>query len=152
MGKPDALSRRLDHGTGAADNSNVTLLTPGLFAIRALEGLEVFGEEQDILRDIHRSIRDEVPEEPISKAIKELKASKTQTVKTAEWTLLDGLLSFRGRTYVLDYLDLRRRIVSLCHDTRIAGHAGRWKMLELVSKNYWWPQMSKVHRQICVHV
>jgi transposase InsO family protein len=39
--------------------------------------------------------------------------------------------------------DLRRRIVSLCHDTRLAGHAGRWKTLELVSRNYWWPQMSR---------
>ena len=52
MGKPDALSRRVDHGTGSDDNSNITLLTPGLFAVCALEGLEVVGEERDILRDI----------------------------------------------------------------------------------------------------
>jgi hypothetical protein len=26
---------------------------------------------------------------------------------------------------------------------RIAGHAGRFKTLELVSRNYWWPQMSR---------
>ena len=32
MGKPDALSRRADHGTGSNNNSNITLLTPGLFA------------------------------------------------------------------------------------------------------------------------
>jgi transposase InsO family protein len=29
------------------------------------------------------------------------------------------------------------------HNTRIAGHAGRWKTLELISRNYWWPQMSR---------
>jgi hypothetical protein len=28
------------------------------------------------------------------------------------------------------------------HNSRIAGHAGRWKTLELVARNYWWPQMS----------
>ena len=28
------------------------------------------------------------------------------------------------------------------HDSRIAGHAGHWKTLELVMRNYWWPQMS----------
>jgi hypothetical protein len=28
------------------------------------------------------------------------------------------------------------------HDTCIAGHAGHFKTLELVSRNYWWPQMS----------
>jgi len=52
MGKPDALSRRADHGTGEGDNSNITLLTPKLFAVRALEGLQVTGLEIDILRDI----------------------------------------------------------------------------------------------------
>src|SRR6202034_1246488 len=39
MGKSDALSRRSDHGTGSDDNSNITLLTPGFFAVRALERL-----------------------------------------------------------------------------------------------------------------
>ena len=52
MGKPDALSRRSDHGTGADDNSDIILLTPKLFAVRTLEGLEFTGLEQDILRDI----------------------------------------------------------------------------------------------------
>ena len=28
------------------------------------------------------------------------------------------------------------------HNTRVAGHAGWWKTLELVARNYWWPQMS----------
>src|SRR6201996_4867352 len=33
--------------------------------------------------------------------------------------------------------------MALCHDSQIAGHSGRWKTLELVSRNYWWPNMSK---------
>ena len=41
MGKSDALSRRSDHGSGAEDNQNLILLTPGVFAARALEGLQV---------------------------------------------------------------------------------------------------------------
>jgi len=52
MGKPNALSRRSDHGTGADNNSDIVLLTPKLFAVHALEGLEFTGPEQDILRDI----------------------------------------------------------------------------------------------------
>ena len=39
MGKPDALSRRLDHGKGAFDNEDVVLLRPELLAIRALKGV-----------------------------------------------------------------------------------------------------------------
>ena len=52
MGKPDALSRRADHGTSEGDNSDITLHTPKLFAIQALEGLQVVGPELDILQDI----------------------------------------------------------------------------------------------------
>ena len=37
MDKPDALSRRADHGTGTNDNSNIVLLPPKLFRVRALE-------------------------------------------------------------------------------------------------------------------
>ena len=52
MGKSDALSWRADHRTRTEDNQNITLLTPDLFAIRALEGLEASGEEKDLLKQI----------------------------------------------------------------------------------------------------
>ena len=54
----------------------------------------------------------------------------------------NGLLCYRGKVYV-PKMDLCRKIVALCHDSKIAGHPGRWKTLELVSWNYWWPQMSR---------
>jgi transposase InsO family protein len=56
---------------------------------------------------------------------------------------LEGLLMFRGKIYVPKDHDLQRQIVSQHHDTWIAGHAGHWKMLELVLRNYWWSQMSR---------
>jgi hypothetical protein len=45
-------------------------------------------------------------------------------------------------TYVPKDRDLRRHIVEQHHDTCVAGHAGRFKTLKLISCNYWWPQMS----------
>ena len=57
--------------------------------------------------------------------------------------IVDGVLYFRGKIYVLDTSDLQRHIVSLCHDAKQSGHPSRWKTLELVSWNYWWPQMSQ---------
>jgi len=65
MGKPDALSCRSDHGTGADDNSDVVLLTPKHFVVRALEGLEFTRPEQDILRDIRQGTK-QPKEEPIA--------------------------------------------------------------------------------------
>ena len=52
-------------------------------------------------------------------------------------------MMFRGKIYVPKDLELRRRIVEQHHDSRIAGHPGRFKTLELISRNYWWPQMSR---------
>jgi hypothetical protein len=63
-------------------------------------------------------------------------------VKSAEWSESEGLLMFRGKIYVPNDRDLQRRIVEQHHDTHIAGHAGCFKTLKLVSRNYWWPQMS----------
>ena len=144
MGKPDALSRRADHGSGHADNDNMTLLSPELFRILALSAIDVVGEEKDLLRAIRRSLRDDEQEESVAKAAKELRKDKTRgTVRSAEWSESEGLLMFRGKIYVPKDPELRRRIVEQHHDSRIAGHAGRFKTLELVSRNYWWPQMSR---------
>ena len=143
MGKSDALSRRSDHGSGANDNENIVLLTPGKFAVRALEGTATIGEEHNILRDIRRGNRNGVQEEAVAKSARELQQSGTKSVRSSEWSESEGLLLFRGKIYVPNDPELRRRIVALHHDTRIGGHAGRWKTLELVSRNYWWPQMSR---------
>jgi len=143
MGKPDALSRRADHGNGASDNKNIVLLRPEFLAVRALEGVELTSIEQKILSDIHKGNRNEDQEEPIAKAARELWNSANEAVHSSEWSNVDGLLRFRGKIYMPRSLDLRRQIVALCHDTQIAGHPGCWKTLELVSRNYWWPQMSR---------
>jgi hypothetical protein len=63
MGKPDALSRRADHGSGQADNDNLTLLAPELFRIHALTGTRLESKERNILREVWRSLKDGVQEE-----------------------------------------------------------------------------------------
>jgi hypothetical protein len=49
MGKPDALSRQADHGSGQGDNDNLTLLAPELFRIHVLAGVRLEGDEHNIL-------------------------------------------------------------------------------------------------------
>jgi len=137
MDKLDALSRRANHRNGASDNENIVLLRLEFLAVRALEGVELAGIEQKILSDIRKGNRNGDQEEPIAKAARELRSSANGTVHSSEWSNIDGLLRFRGKIYVLWSLDLRRQIVALCHSTQIAGHPGRWKTLELVSRNYW---------------
>src|SRR6266498_247024 len=103
MGKPDALSRRADHGTGSEDNSNVVLLPSKLFTICALEGLEFVRPEKDVLRDIRKGSKwlDQAgDEEPVAKAVCELRKSSSRSLHSAEWSECDGLLYYCSRIYV----------------------------------------------------
>jgi hypothetical protein len=122
----------------------LTLLAPELFQIHALTGVRLEGEERNILREVRRSLKVDVQEESVAKAARELRKDKSRgTIKSAEWSESEGLLMFHSKIYVPKDRDLRRRIVKQHHDTHIAGHAGCFKTLELITHNYWWPQMSR---------
>jgi len=108
----------------------------------ATTGVEFTGPEQDILQDIRQGTK-KPKEEPITRAAQEPRKSSTRSLRSAEWSEHDGLLYYRGCIYVPNTSDLRCRIVSLCHDTKVAGHPGRFKTLELISRSYWWPNMSR---------
>ena len=72
MGKPDALSKRADHGNGVLDNENIVLLRLESFVVHALEGVELTGKEQRILSDIHKENYNRDQEESIVKTAREL--------------------------------------------------------------------------------
>jgi len=69
MGKPDALSRRADHGNRTLDNKNIVLLQLEFLVVHALEGVELTDIEQKILSDIHKGNQNGDQEEPIAKAV-----------------------------------------------------------------------------------
>jgi len=142
MGKTDALSRCEDHGSGTTDNQDLVLLQPDLFIVRALEGLSATGEEHTILRAIRRALQEGTKEEPVIKAVEELWKGAWKRIRGSEWSEVESLLHFQGKIYVPYDAELHRCIVSQHHDSLVSEHAGRWKTLELVSRNYWWPQMS----------
>jgi transposase InsO family protein len=141
MGRADALSRRADHGTRGRDNDDVVLLKPELFEIRAMEAVEVTGEEVEVLRRVRKGLEEGELEEVVKAAREELRRGLGKD--GADWSEADGLLLFRGKIYIPQDADLRRDIVALHHDTPVAGHPGRWKTMELVSRNYWWPRMTQ---------
>jgi len=67
IGKPNVLSRKADHRSGASDNKNVVLLQPEFLAVRALEEVKLTGMEQKILSDIRKENQNGDQEEPIAK-------------------------------------------------------------------------------------
>ena len=100
IGKSDALSCHADHGLGAEDNHNITLLTPNFFAVRALEGLEMEGQERELLKLIRKETRDGELEVTVGKVAEALKSSTSKSIRSSEWSEVDGILYFRGKIYV----------------------------------------------------
>lgn len=146
--KPDALSRRPDHGKGENDNEDIVLLKPEFFKVQSMKQghFLLSGEESSLLKKI-RQAKD--LDETVIKAVEELRKSGKRSLIGNEWSEEQGLILFRGKVYVPRDMDLRRQIVQAHHDSYSAGHPGRWKTLELVSRNYWWPSLSRFIARYC---
>jgi hypothetical protein len=69
-------------------------------------------------------------------------AQNLTTGKTRRFWLRDGLLLVKGeRIFVPRWDSLRRDLVKECHDTKWAGHPGQHRILALLERAYYWPQM-----------
>ena len=74
--------------------------------------------------------------------MEKLKKVGIKALKDKEWKVENRIVLKKGRMYIPEG-DLRREIIQLHHNTPIGGHGGRWKMVELVTRNYWWPGVTK---------
>ena len=136
IGKPDALSQWLDHRDGSQDNMDIVLLKPELLAVYALVGIVFEGKKQALLTNIWQGNKLGCHEKPVVRAVRELHQSSTKSMRSSEWSEEDGLLLSQGKIYVPGICDLHWHIVSLHHNTKVAGYARCWKTLELVSQRY----------------
>ena len=74
----------------------------------------------------------------VVKVVEEMKKAGIKKLRGEEWEIEEDLVLKEGKVYVLKDEELRMEIVWLYHDTLVAGHDERWKMTELVTRNYWW--------------
>ena len=49
----------------------------------------------------------------------------------------------KGKIYIPKDEELRVEIIQLHHNILVAGYGERWKTIELVMRNYWWPEIIK---------
>ena len=135
MGKADGLSRRPDWQEGVErDNKDQTLIKP-----EWVRGVETLVEEGNLREQIKKA---QEGDERVVKAVEELKKAGVKTLRDEEWKIEDGVVLKEGRIYVLEG-ELRGEVIRLHHDTPVGGHGGRWKMMELVTRSYWWPGVTK---------
>jgi len=52
-----------------------------------------------------------------------------------------------GKVYVPRDDKLRAEVIRLHHNTPVRGHGGQWKTTELVTRNFWWPGVTREMKQ-----
>ena len=140
MGRADSLSRRVDWAKRVErDNENQVMLKKEWVEVRVMEQLAE-GLEEDIVKKI-KEARDK--NEEVIKAVEKIKKAGVKTLRNKEWQIEEGLVLKEGKVYVLKDEKLKVEIIRLHHDMLIAGHEGQWKMVKLVTRNYWWPGVTK---------
>jgi len=139
MGKADGLSRRSDWEKGVeGDNEERTLLKPEW--VRSIRAGEVIVEGVDILEKIRKS---EAKDDEVIKAVEEMKKAGVKMLRDEEWREEDGLMLKEGKVYVPKDEALRVEIIRLHHDMPMGGHGGQWKTAEMVTRNFWWPGVTR---------
>ena len=72
-----------------------------------------------------------------------MKKARVRELRGDEWKLEEDLILKKEKVYVLKDEELRVEIIRLHHDVPAAGYRGRWKTVELVTRNYWWPGVTR---------
>ena len=122
------------------DNKDEMLVKPEWLEVRKTEVVEIIVDGVDLLEEVRKS---KVKDDEVVKVVEEMKRAGVKMLRDEEWREVEGVMYKEGKVYVLRDKKLRAEIIRLHHDTPIGGHRGQWKMVELVTRNFWWPGITK---------
>ena len=140
MGQADSLSRRADWAEGVErDNENQVMKE--WLEIRGIEKRQLLIEEaeEEIIEKIKKL---KAKDNEIFKVVEEMKKTGVKVLRNDEQQIEDELVLKERKVYVLKDKELRLEIIQL-YNILIAGHEGQWKTVKLVTRNYWWPGVTK---------
>jgi len=141
MGKADSLSRRPDWEVGVEkNNKDEMLVNPEWLEVRKTKKVEVIVEEVDLLEKVRQS---RVKDDEMVKAVKEMKWAGVKMLRDEEWREVDSVMYKEGKVYVPKDNILRAKIIRLHYGMLVEEHGGQWKIVELVTRNFWWPGVMK---------
>jgi len=72
-----------------------------------------------------------------------MKKTKVKELRGNEWKIEGELALKEEKVYVPRDEKLRTEVIQLHHDVPVAEHGEQWKMVELVTRNYWWPEVTR---------
>ena len=74
--------------------------------------------------------------------VEELKKTGIKNLRNEKWTIEEGIVIKEEYIYVPEE-NLRRESIHLYYNTPVGEHGERWKIAELVIRNYWWSGVIK---------
>ena len=133
--KADILSRKKQVNT-KEDNKDVQLLKDKIWTRKTMVKItmlerKVMTEESDIVKRIQKN---NTREKEVTQALE-----KKDGLAWEE----DGMTYMEGRIYVLNNRKLRKEILKEHHDPADIRHPGQYRMLELLKRMYWWPELKE---------
>ena len=100
----------------------------------------VEGPEVDLLEKIKKA---RSKDEDVVRVVEEMKKVGVKELRGDEWKVEEDPVLKEGKVYVPKDEELRAEVIWLHHDVLAAGHGRRWKTVELVTRNYWWPGVTR---------
>ena len=132
MEKVDSLSRRPDWKVEVEnDNENQKLIKEEW--VREMIEVVVKEPETMLLEKIKKA---RGKDKEVVKVVEEIKKVGIKNLREEEWEIERDLVLKKGKMYVPKDKELRMEIVWLHHNMPVAEYGGRWKMIELVTRNY----------------
>ena len=142
-GKPDALTRR----SGDLPREGYERLLHQSQTMIKTHNLRIDSttlDQTDVEKTLDELFNEGYDNDPIPRqALDNLHNGKPRhkTLSMAECEDNEGKLRYRKKLYVPEYTRLRLKIMDNHHSSPAAGHPGRSRTLELLSRELYWPKM-----------
>ena len=141
MEKADGLSRRPNQQEGIENNNeNRMLIKSEWIQKKVRQGEETLIKKENLKEKIKKAQEED---KRVVKVVEELKQLRMKTLKDKEWSIEEKLVLKEDQIYIPEKEGLRTEIIQLYHDIPVGEHGGRQKTVELVGRNYWWPEIIK---------
>ena len=112
--------------------------------LQKTETVEKIVDRVDLLEEVRKS---KIKDDEVVMVVEEMKRAGVKMLRDKEWREVDGVMYKEEKVYVPKDDRLRAEIIRLHHDTPVGGHGGQWKTVELVTRNFWWPGITKEVKQ-----
>ena len=104
------------------------------------EQLSIEAVEEEIIKKIKKS---EVKDDEIIKVVEEIKKTRVKVLRNNEQQIKKKLVLKERKVYISKDESLRLEIIQLYYDIPIVEHRRQWKIVKLITRNYWQPGVMK---------